>query len=215
MNNKSLVENLRKLGYIKSQKVYEAMIKVDRRDFVPEEVAEEAYYDTPLPIGYGQTISAPHMVAIMLELLDLEVGMNVLEIGTGSGYNAALMAVIVEESGRVVTIERIRELYERAREKLSSYKNVVCLLGDGSRGCETYAPYDRIVVTCGAPQIPPPLIDQLKDGGKMVIPLGQRYYQSLYVIEKKGKEIRKRHEGEVLFVPMLGEYGFKNAHNTD
>lgn len=200
---------LRKWGYIKSQRVYEAMLKVDRKEFVPEEERERAYIDTPLPIGAGQTISAPHMVAVMLELLDVDIGMKVLEIGTGSGYNAAILSVMVGENGMVVTIERIEELYRRAKEKLSKYKNIVCVLGDGSKGCEDYAPYDRIIVTCGTPSLPPPLVSQLKNNGKIVIPIGQRYYQSLYIIEKSDDKITRKYEGEVLFVPLIGEYGFK------
>ena len=186
------------------------MLLVDRKDFVPENEKDYSYYDEPLPIGYGQTISAPHMVAIMLELLDVKEGMNVLEIGTGSGYNAAILSILVGQRGRVVTVERIEPLYKRAKKVLSKYKNVICVLGDGSMGCGIYAPYDRIIVTCGAPDIPKPLLEQLKDGGKMVIPVGGRYFQSLWVVEKVGKEIKRKYEGEVLFVPLVGEHGFRD-----
>jgi len=209
-DNKSLVDHLRRYGYVRSDKVYRAMLLVDRREFVPEDEREYAYADEPLPIGYGQTISAPHMVAIMLELLDVDEGMNVLEIGTGSGYNAAILSVLVGGDGRVVTVERIKQLYEKAKKILSKYKNIVCVLGDGSMGCEIYAPYDRIIVTCGAPNIPKPLLEQLKEGGRMVIPVGGRYFQSLWVVDKKDGKIKKRYEGEVLFVPLIGEYGYRD-----
>ncbi len=193
-----------------SERVYRAILKVPRHLFVPHSYREEAYIDTPLPIGYGQTISAPHMVAIMCELLDLKEGEKVLEIGTGCGYHAAVVAEIVGRKGKVITIERIPELAEMARNNLKAlgYDNVIVITGDGSRGYEPEAPYDKIYVTAAAPEIPKPLIDQLRPGGKMVIPVVDSM-QWLYVVEKDRKgEIRKWNWGSVRFVPLRGEYGF-------
>jgi len=178
-----------------------------------------AYEDTPLPIGRGQTISAPHMVALMCEYADLEPGMRVLEVGTGSGYHAAVIAEIVapsdaprEKWGHVYTIERIPELAERARENLrrAGYSDrVTVIVGDGTKGYPEKAPYDRIIVTAAAPEVPAPLLDQLRPGGKMVIPIGDRYSQVLYVVEKTRKgEIRMKPTIPVLFVPLIGEYGW-------
>ncbi len=205
-----LVERLKKELRI-SEKVAQAMLKVPRHLFVPPEYRKEAYNDYPLPIGYDQTISAPHMVAIMCELLDLEEGMKVLEVGTGSGYHAAVVAEIVGKSGRVATIERVQELAKRAEEVLRSlgYDNVKVVVGDGSEGYEEEAPYDRIYVTASAPDVPPPLIEQLKPGGKMVIPIGN-FSQYLYLVEKKNGKVEKRNMGPVRFVPLIGRFGFKD-----
>ncbi len=194
-----------------SEKVYKAIAKVPRHLFVPQRYRIEAYVDTPLPIGFGQTISAPHMVAIMCDLLDLKRGEKVLEIGTGCGYHAAVVAEIVGKEGKVITIERIPELAEMAKTNLKAlgYDNVVVIVGDGSKGYEPEAPYDKIYVTAAAPDIPKPLLEQLKPGGKMVIPVGDSI-QWLYVVEKDEKgEVRKWNWGSVRFVPLKGEYGFK------
>ncbi len=196
-----------------SKKVYEAIKKVPRHLFVPERYKEEAYVDTPLPIGYGQTISAPHMVAIMCELLDLKEGDKVLEVGTGCGYHAAVVAEIVGKKGKVISIEYIPELAERARTILQAlgYDNVEVIVGDGSKGYEKEAPYDKIYVTAAAPDIPKPLVDQLKPGGKIVIPIGDSV-QWLIVVEKDEEgNVRKRNWGSVRFVPLRGEYGFKSV----
>jgi len=193
-----------------SEKVAKAMLKVPRHVFVPEH-ASEAYNDYPLPIGHGQTISAPHMVAIMCELLDLKEGEKVLEVGTGCGYHAAVVAEIVGENGKVITIERIPELAERAKRTLNSLgiKNIKVVVGDGSKGYWEEAPYDKIYVTAAAPDIPKSLIEQLKNGGKMVIPVGD-YVQYLYVVEKDEKgRVKKKNWGPVRFVPLIGEEGFK------
>jgi len=207
---KRMVERLKdELGI--SDKVAEAMMKVPRHVFVPYPYDKEAYVDTPLPIGKGQTISAPHMVAIMCDLLDLQEGDKVLEVGAGSGYHAAVVAEIVGKKGKVIAIERFPELAERAKQNLEylGYDNVIIVVGDGSKGYEPEAPYDKIYVTASAPDVPKPLIEQLKPGGKMVIPIG-RYEQYLYVVEKdrEGK-IHKRVWGPVRFVPLVGEYGFR------
>ena len=193
-----------------SERVYKAMLKVPRHLFVPFNYRDDAYADTPLPIGKDQTISAPHMVAIMCELLDLDEGQKVLEVGTGRGYHAAVVAEIIGERGKVVTVERIPELAEKAREILEAlgYKNVKVVVGDGSKGFEGEAPYDRIFVTASAPDVPEPLIQQLKAGGKMVLPVGN-FMQNLVIVEKDEKgEVRKKSWGAVRFVPLVGEYGF-------
>jgi len=194
-----------------SERVYNAIKKVPRHLFVPERYRSEAYVDTPLPIGYGQTISAPHMVAIMCELLDIKEGEKILEVGTGCGYHAAVTAELVGSKGMVVSIERIPELAEIAKKNLSalSYDNVLVLVGDGSLGYPEEAPYDKIYVTASAPDVPRPLIDQLRVGGKMVIPIGENY-QNLYVVEKEENRIVRKRWGSVRFVLLYGEYGFRN-----
>lgn len=196
--------------YLSDEKVRKAMLRVPRHKFVPEYERKEAYIDAPLEIGYGQTISAPHMVAIMCELLELSEGHKVLEIGSGSGYNAAVMAELVGKSGHVYSVERIEPLVHFARENLreTGYNNVTVLLEDGSMGYSKYAPYDRITVTCAAPRIPEPLLDQLKPGGTMVIPIGN-YSQELVKIKKDSEgKIHKEKKGGVVFVPLIGKYGF-------
>ncbi len=207
-----MVERLKEeLGI--SEKVAKAMLKVPRHLFVPSPYEREAYLDTPLPIGKGQTISAPHMVAIMCDLLDLREGEKVLEVGGGSGYHAAVVAEIVGKRGKVIAIERIPELAERARRTLEylGYDNVKVVVGDGTKGYEPEAPYDKIYVTASAPDIPKPLLDQLKPGGRMVIPIG-RYEQYLYIVDKDERgRIHKRVWGSVRFVPLIGEYGFKES----
>ncbi len=210
-----MVENLRMSGYIKSKTVEEAMLAVPRHEFVPDSVLRSSYNDSPLPIGRGQTISAPHMVAMMLERLDLKEGQKVLEVGGGSGYHAALVAYIVGEGGLVISIERIGSLAERAREALEKVlekvgldKRVVMVVGDGSLGWKKKAPYERIFITCASPQIPPPLIDQLVDGGKLLIPLGSLHLQTLVLAQKRGNKIKKKSYGGCMFVPLIGEYGF-------
>nr|WP_231844977.1 protein-L-isoaspartate O-methyltransferase [Methanocella arvoryzae] len=191
-------------------RVLEAMDRVPREEFVPEDVRPDAYYDTPLPIGHNQTISAPSMVAIMCQALDIREGNKVLEIGTGLGYHAAVMAVLAGASGVVYTVERIPELADMARSVLSrlGFDNVKVFLRDGTEGLPDFAPYDRISVAAAAPDVPQPLVDQLKDPGRLVIPVG-RYFQQLMLVEKKGGQIITTDKGGVAFVPLLGKYGFK------
>ncbi|MDK2782173.1 MAG: protein-L-isoaspartate(D-aspartate) O-methyltransferase, partial [Archaeoglobi archaeon] len=184
------VERLVRAGYIKDRRVIEALKRVPRHLFVPEKYRKYAYVDEPLPIGENQTISAIHMVGIMAELLEVEEGMKILEIGAGSGYHAAVLAELVGESGIIYSVERIPKLAEMARRNLerAGYKNVIVLIGDGSKGLPEKAPFDRISVTAAAPEIPRPLVEQLKDGGIMVIPVG-RIFQELKVVRKKGDEV--------------------------
>ena len=206
---RKVIEKLIREGYIKSKRVINALLKVPREEFVPEHLKEYAYVDTPLEIGHGQTISAIHMVGMMCELLDLKPGMKVLEIGTGCGYHAAVTAEIVGEEGLVVSIERIPELAERAEKTLRKlgYDNIVVIVGDGSLGYEPLAPYDRIYATAAGPKIPEPLIKQLKDGGKLLMPIG-KYLQRLVLAEKKGDEVILKDCGAVAFVPLIGKEGF-------
>jgi len=211
MDNHTMVAVLERDGYIRSEKVKRAFEIVDRANFVPEDKRAYAYFDEPLPIGWSQTISAPSMVAIMLELLQIEEGNKVLEIGTGSGYNACLMACMGAE---VITIERIPALRDFAKDNMKKCpcrEKVKIFLGDGSIGFKREAPYDRIILTCGAPDIPPPLIEQLKPGGIMVIPLGGTFFQELYVVKKEKGRLMKKRWGEVAFVPLIGKYGHRWA----
>jgi protein-L-isoaspartate(D-aspartate) O-methyltransferase len=190
-------------------RVLQAMTRVPREIFVPGEIRSRAYDDTPLPIGQGQTISAPHMVAIMCDILDLQKGMNVLEVGGGSGYHAAVMAEIIGPEGHVYSVERVPELVSRAREALkrAGILNVTVVEGDGSNGLLEHAPYDRISVAATAPAVPEPLKEQLKVGGKLVIPVGVGYQELLLVTRKNGFTVDEKMG--VVFVPLIGEHGFK------
>lgn len=204
-----MVAGLRGRGLTFSRRVEEALLQVPRHLFLPEDVRSHAYRDTPLPIGDGQTVSAPHMVAVMAEALDLHEGQKVLEIGAGSGYNAAVMAELVGPRGRVITLERHPSLAEKAAQVLreAGYSNVQVVVGDGSLGYPEEAPYDRISVTCGAPRVPGPLAEQLRDGGLMVIPVGGLEYQSLLRVRKLGGRTTTEDLGSVVFVPLIGEKG--------
>lgn len=184
------------------------MLKVPRHVFMPANLEPYAYDDLPLPIGDGQTISAPSMVAAMCDVLDIQDGSKILEVGTGLGYHAAVMSVL-NGSGKVYTVERKPHLAEKARKILREldYDNVEVIVGDGSEGLPEFAPYDRISVACAAPEVPGPLVDQLKDNGRMVIPVGH-YYQDLYLVEKKDGKVESYRKGGVAFVPLVGKYGF-------
>jgi len=204
-----MVALLRRRGI--STEVLEAMNRVKRHLFVPPELRDQAYGDYPLPIGGGQTISAPHMVAMMCDYLKLERGDKVLEIGAGSGYHAAVIAELIGAEGRVYTVERLALLVDFSTRNLreAGYKNVVVVSGDGTLGLPEYAPFNKICVTCAAPAVPPPLLEQLETGGRMVIPIG-RYIQELYLVEKKNG-IEKQSKCEVVFVPLIGRFGFKEV----
>lgn len=190
---------------IKDRKVLEAMLKVPRHLFVDEAQVAKAYNDYPLPIGENQTISQPYVVALMTEAASLQGGEKVLEIGTGSGYQAAVLAEIVKE---VYTIEIRKGLYDRVLERLErlGYRNVFVKHGDGYFGWRTHGPFDVIMVTASASHIPPPLLGQLKEGGRLIIPLGSTlYYQTLTVVTRDKGGNRIRELGGVAFVPMTGE----------
>jgi len=190
---------------VKDRRVLEAMEKVPRHEFVPEKYRPFAYEDSPLPIGEGQTISQPYIVALMTECLNLEGDEKVLEVGTGSGYQAAILS---ELAGKVYTIEILEPLAKRAEELLKNlgYGNVKVKYGDGYLGWEEYAPFDGIIVTCAPDHIPQPLIDQLAEGGRMVIPVGEVHFtQVLKLIEKREGKLSVWNVIPVRFVPMTGE----------
>jgi len=216
---RAVIDNLVSGGYLKDEKVIRAMLTVPRENFVTADQRDSAYIDTPMSIGHGQTISAIHMVAIMDDALELDVGQRVLEVGAGSGYHAATVAEIVAPShspneGHVFTVEVVPELAKFAEDNLrrAGYGEVVTVIrGDGSGGYPVEAPYDRILATAAAPKVSQPLIDQLKPGGILVAPTGSFYvYQNLIWIKKlpDGKLLEKD-LGGVVFVPMVGEYGFR------
>ena len=212
-----LVRRLRNNGYIQSDEVERAFRTVPREEFVHPDTQNHAYRDSPLPIGLGQTISAPHMCVIMCDALNLTPGLKVLEVGAGSGYHAALCAELVapkttDTPGHVYTLEIVAGLIEFAKGNLerSGYDDRVTLIhADGGVGLPEYAPYDRILVAAAAPSIPEPLIEQLAPGGIMLIPVGGRgFFQELMMIVKDedGKVIQRRWGG-VAFVPLTGKYG--------
>lgn len=201
---KMIERDIRDRG-IRDPKVLNAMSRIGRERFVDRGLAGQAYEDHPLPIGEGQTISQPYVVALMTEALKLKTGDRVLEIGTGSGYQAAVLAEIVSE---VYTIEIRKRLTEHAERLLSSlgYRNIKVKYGDGYFGWEEHGPYDAIIVTAAANHIPPSLIRQLKEGGRLVIPLGSTIYtQILTIVTKKKDDLDVMQLGAVVFVPMVGE----------
>ncbi len=213
-----LIENLKRYGYLKSQRVIEAMESVHRELFLPQSQISSSYEDHPQSIGYGQTISAPHMNAMMCELLELKPKMKLLELGSGSGYHAALCAYLVkgakqEEDGHIFTIERIPELAEFARhniEKAGLGPLVTVICKDGTEGLPEYQPYDRILVTAAAPTIPEPIKCQLGIGGRIVIPVGAKQFsQDLIVLDRVDEKNWKQETiCGVVFVPLIGKYGY-------
>jgi len=203
-----MVESQLKVRGISNLRVLSAMGKVERHRFVPPNMMNSAYDDCALPIGEGQTISQPYMVAIMTELLELKGGEKVLEVGTGSGYQAAILAELAK---KVISIERVPALAERAEKLLLEigYSNVEIRIGEGTEGYPPEAPYDGIVVTAACPAIPPPLIGQLAEGGRLVLPLGERYHQILTLVRKIKGEIETEDSIGCIFVPLIGKYGYK------
>jgi protein-L-isoaspartate(D-aspartate) O-methyltransferase len=202
-----LVETLQQKG-IRDLAVLRAVRMVPRHLFVPESVRHRAYDDAALPIGSSQTISQPWVQARYLELLRLTGRERVLEVGTGSGYQTALLAMLCDA---VFSVERIPALARRAREALeaSGIRNVTVLVGDGTLGWRPFAPYDGILVAAASPEIPAPLVEQLAPGGRMVIPLGDRANQTLTLVRREGDELRSTTVADVRFVPLLGEFGFR------
>jgi protein-L-isoaspartate(D-aspartate) O-methyltransferase len=191
---------------IKNRSVLDAMATVPRHEFVPENQRRLAYEDEPLPIGYGQTISQPYIVAFMIEKLDPKPADRILEIGTGSGYQAAVLSRLVAE---VYTIEILEPLAKQAAANLKrlGYLNVKVLTGDGYKGWPEHAPFDGIIVTCAPDHIPQPLVDQLKDGGQMIIPVGSPGTQELFLLRKRGTKVEQTAVLPVRFVPMTGKLG--------
>ena len=207
-----LVESLSSAGYILSPRVKQAFLKVPRELFVGQGLASNAYVDTPLPIGCGQTISAPSMIAIMLEELKLEPGQKVLEIGAGSGYNAALLYEMVER--KVYSVERVSALVDLAKSNLKAagYRDKVeVVYADGTKGYEPESPYDRILVTAGAPRIPHPLVDQLAEGGMIGIPVGgnQCFQEFITGIKRPNGRLETTSHGGCAFVPLIGKHGWE------
>jgi protein-L-isoaspartate(D-aspartate) O-methyltransferase len=205
-----LVDDLKMRGYVTSKAVEDAMRRVPREEFLPADLRDEAYIDSPLPIGEEQTISAPHMVAIMAENLDLKPGQKILEVGTGSGYHAAVCAEVISPDGHIYSMERITSLASFAEDNLkrTGYAELVTvILGDGSKGLPDHAPYDRIFVAAGAPDVPSPLAAQLKNGGKLLVPVGTRWYQDLFRVTRNGTKLEKENLGGCVFVPLIGEHG--------
>lgn len=192
---------------IHDSRVLQAMRTVPRERFIPPSQRDAAYYDGALPIGEGQTISQPFVVAHMTEALRLEGAEKVLEIGTGSGYQTAILSLIVRE---VYTIERLGWLSEQAQKTLSELDrwNIFFRIGDGSLGWPEAAPFDAILVACAAPHVPSPLIEQLADRGRMVVPVGPRGYQDLVLVRRYGADIVQERLSPVAFVPLIGEHGW-------
>ncbi len=216
-----LLENLTKQGTLRTSIVIAALQKVPRARFLSADSQAYSATDTPLPIGQGQTISAPHMVAIMNEALQLQTGQKILEVGAGSGWHAATLAEIVapkeaprSEWGHIYTVEINQTLAEMARKNImnTGYSDRVSIIqGDGSRGYAEKAPFDRIVVAAAAPEIPKPLIEQLKSEGIMLIPVGSAsLFQTLLKVTKEANgKLKEQSLGGVAFVPLMGEYGFR------
>lgn len=207
-----MVRELAARGIVRTPRVEAALRGVPREAFVPRDAEREAFVDAPLPIGEGQTISAPHMVAMMAEALDVRPGMRVLEVGGGSGYHAAVLARLAAPGGAVVTVERRESLAAQARRNLARLDpapEVEVVLGDGSEGVPDRAPFDRISVAAGAPAIPEPLVAQLRAGGVMVLPVGSMAEQDLLRVQRLDDGgTRVESLGPVRFVPLLGHHGW-------
>jgi len=202
---KRMLQTQIKTRGIKDERLLRAMLKVQRHKFVPFIFRQFSYEDRPLLIGEGQTISQPYIVALMTEVLELSGDEKVLEIGTGSGYQAAILAELTKE---VYTIEIIKELSDRADSLLRElgYKNIKVKWADGYLGWPEFAPFDAIIITCAVSPIPQPLIEQLADGGRLVVPLGEGGYQELTLIKKKGESLEESFVTGCRFVPMTGEH---------
>ena len=192
---------------IKDKRVLDAMRQVPRHLFIPKDMRDLAYCDGPLPIGQGQTISQPYIVALMTELLELTGQEKVLELGTGSGYQAAILSRLVSQ---VYSVERHAALAEQAEKVLAQlgYDNVVISVGDGTLGWPEHSPYEAIIVTAAAPDIPQPLMEQLADGGRLVAPVGSRWSQVLAKVKRQGETLAREHLTAVAFVPLVGKYGW-------
>jgi protein-L-isoaspartate(D-aspartate) O-methyltransferase len=196
---------------VRSTRVLEVLRSVPRHCFVPDSFVDEAYKDKPLPIGHGQTISQPYMVASMTEAAEVGADERVLEVGTGSGYQTAILALLAD---RVFSVERVPELASRAESTLKElgYCNVTIRIGDGSEGWISEAPFNVILVTAGAPQVPQPLVDQLDDGGRLVIPVENSFSQVLTIVCKVGDKIREVRRERCSFVPLIGKHGWPDSN---
>jgi protein-L-isoaspartate(D-aspartate) O-methyltransferase len=206
LRHRMVAEQIKARG-IRDERILAAMMEIPRHRFVPPHLADRAYEDAPLPIGEGQTISQPYIVAQMTHALRLTGKEKVLEVGTGSGYQTALLCLL---AGEVVTIERYAVLHSAAEELLRELglENVRFRVGDGTMGEPEEAPFDRILVTAAAPDVPGPLLEQLVNGGILVIPIGSRYAQDLVRVRKEAGAVRKEFLGGCRFVPLIGQCGF-------
>jgi len=195
---------------IRDERVLSAMRSVPRHLFMPDGARDWAYGDGPIRIGCGQTISQPYIVALMTELLDVRSNHRVLDVGTGSGYQAAILGELAAE---VHSIERHPELAKSAEDQLSAlgYENITVHVGDGTQGLEAFATFDRILVAAAAPSVPDPLLDQLADDGRLVIPVGSRFSQTLEVWDKVGENYHRKSNIPVVFVPLIGKEGWKET----
>jgi protein-L-isoaspartate(D-aspartate) O-methyltransferase len=202
----ALIERVRERG-IRDMEILRAIDQTPRHDFVPAAVAHRAYEDAPIPIGFGQTASQPSLQALYIQLLELGPHDKVLEIGTGSGFQTALLAQLVD---RVYSVERIRELSVRARDALDRLRlhNVALMVGDGTVGWSRYAPYDAILVAAGSPEVPEPLVEQLAIGGRMLVPVGSREMQRLVKVTRTPHGYETEEVLDCTFVPLLGRFGW-------
>lgn len=203
MKKEHLLKSLKTQGFPK--KILDAFAAVKREEFMPIELEKDAYRDTAMPIGHGQTISQPYTIAVMLSELNLKPGQKVLEAGSGSGYVVALMSELVGKQGKVIGLEIVRELAKRSRNNLRDYKNTEVFTRDGNKGMPEEAPFDRILMSAACREIPKKLLQQLKDGGILVAPKGPRFEQKLVVIQKKAdKFVTKKEIPGFIFVPFVG-----------
>ena len=209
---RQLIERMQERG-IRDLEVLRAFDTIHRHDFLPEAVRHRAYEDAPVPIGFGQTASQPSLQALYMQLLDLKSTDRVLEVGTGSGFQTAVLAQLVD---RVYSVERIRELGVRARETLERLRisNVAILIGDGTIGWSRYAPYDAILVAAGGPEIPDPLVAQLAIGGRMLIPVGNLEMQRLMMVKRTGEGVEYEEVLDCTFVPLLGRFGWDDSRTS-
>ena len=208
-----LIERIREKG-IRDLEILRAFDVVPRHEFLPQAVWHRAYEDAPIPIGFGQTASQPSLQALYMQLLELRSEDRVLEIGTGSGFQTAVLAQLVDH---VYSVERVRELAVRAREMLEKLRisNVALLVGDGTIGWKRYAPYDAILVAAGGPEVPEPLLDQLAMGGRMLIPVGSREAQRLILVRRTPSDVVYEEVLDCKFVPLLGRFGWAESADGD
>jgi protein-L-isoaspartate(D-aspartate) O-methyltransferase len=203
---RALINRMQERG-IRDLNVLRAFDLVHRHLFVPNEMAHRAYDDAPIPIGFGQTASQPSLQALYMQILEIGKSDKVLEVGTGCGFQTAVLAQLAD---RVYSVERIRELATRARQALDALRisNVAILVGDGTIGWSRYAPYDAILVAAGGPEIPQPLMEQLADGGRMLVPVGPRDVQRLVLVRRHGDTFEQEEVLDCTFVPLLGRFGW-------
>jgi len=208
MQKSTLLKHWEKSKLITNQEVLQAFKKVKRENFILKQYEKQAYEDIPLPIGFNATISQPTTVMIMTQALNIKKGNKILEIGTGSGYQAAILSILVGIKGKIISTEFIPELTEFAKQNLKDYKNIKVIHTDGSKGYKEQAPYDAIIITAAIPELPQTIIDQLKDGGRLVAPVGPQGEQRMIKIIKKNNRLIKEDLGSFIFVPLKGKHGY-------